>query len=93
MAKQNETRDDIVYVRVIADMKPKMQIMPKSIIWEDGREFAIDEIKDVRQVLVSGMGKECMAYFVEIRGSRRVLYLDRMMQWFIIRQSSKYYDI
>lgn len=78
--KQNEKH----FIRVIADMRPNLQIMPLKIVWEDGREFKVESVNDVRQILVSGLGEVAMAYFCVIKGVRRTIYLDRNMQWFVI---------
>ncbi len=90
--KNGQTKKEKHFVRVVADMRPNMQIMPLSIIWEDNRQFKIDDVKDVRQLVVSGLGEQCMAYFIEINKSRRVLYLDKNMQWFIVRPNPSNFD-
>lgn len=72
------------FLRVVADMRPKMQIMPIKIILDEGKEVKIDFVADVRQILVKDLGEQCMAYFCDIAGVRKVIFLDGEMQWFEI---------
>lgn len=41
--------DPKVYVGVKAQFKPDGKLLPFSIIWENGKEFEIDHIVDVRR--------------------------------------------
>ena len=38
-----------VTVRVLAEFNEQGQLLPRSITWEDGRQYSIDRILDVRQ--------------------------------------------
>lgn len=69
-------------IRVIADMRPNMQILPVALFDEDGRRLKIDDVMDIRRVLVKDLGEQCFAYFVVAGGSHRVIYLDKNNLWF-----------
>lgn len=70
------------YVRVVADMRPGRQIMPVFVYDEAGNRAKVDAVTDIRRVLVKNLGEQCYAYFLVAGGSRKVIYLDKQMQWF-----------
>ena len=37
-----------VYVEVVASFREDGLLLPKEIIWEDGRHFEIDRVSDIR---------------------------------------------
>lgn len=45
-------------VRVIADFSPSGLVTPRSIIWEDGRSFAIDEVTRRMETILPNGGHE-----------------------------------
>ena len=65
-------------------MRPSAQILPIKVIWEDGREFKIEQIISIKRNNIPSLGEECTAYYCVISGKRKVIYLDRDMQWFVI---------
>ena len=69
-------------IRVIVDMRPNMQIMPVAVFDDSGKRIKVDVVSDIRRVLVKDLGEQCFAYFLVAGGSRKVIYLDKNMQWF-----------
>ena len=76
---------EVLYLRVIADMNPERAIMPKKIIWSDGREFDIQKITDVRRGFIKMVGELCMKYYCLIDGNFRILCLNDDMKWFTLK--------
>ena len=37
-----------VYVKVTADFLPDKTILPRQIVWEDGRVYTVDRVRDIR---------------------------------------------
>ena len=73
-----------IFVRVLADMNPERTILPKKVVWSDGREFDVQKITDIRRGLVEQIDELCMKYFCLINGKFRVLYLGNDMRWFVL---------
>ena len=69
-------------VAVKALMKPTGQILPLSKIWEDGREFEIDKILDIRPRASTNGGGMGVRYSIRIIGKDRFLFLDGFI-WFV----------
>jgi len=63
-------------------MKWTGDIEPLSILWEDGREFFIDRILDVRQKASTKGGGMGIRYTVRIKEQEKYLYLDEYV-WFL----------
>ena len=82
-----------IYVKVNSDFDSTGYMVPKTIIWSDGRIFRIDAVKDFRpaSALMKGHGGDC--YTVVIRGEERHLFFEktndmftaRIGRWFIER--------
>lgn len=68
-------------IKVKAFMNPNGEIVPLSVIWDDGREFEIDRILDVRKA-PSKSGGFAIRYEVRISMQVRYLFLDEYV-WFI----------
>jgi len=69
-------------VTVVSKMKAEGGIIPLSLIWEDGREFTIDKVIDVRKKASTKGGGMGIRYTVRIKGNERFLFLDEYV-WFI----------
>ncbi len=79
------------YLRVIADMRPNAQIIPLKIVSDDGREFIIQNVFNIVRIIVEDIGEQCMAYYMVVGGKRKVIYLDKNMQWFVIWYNSTFF--
>lgn len=69
-------------VDVKAMMKQTGDIIPLSIIWEDGREFLVDKVLDVRQRASTKGGGMGVRYLIRISGVEKFLFLDGFT-WFV----------
>lgn len=67
-----------VYAKMTTDGTPK----PISIIWEDGREFSIDRILDIRKRASTKGGGAGLRYLVKIKNQEKYLFLNQD-KWFI----------
>lgn len=70
------------YVNVYAVFDTLGQIMPRAIIWEDGRKFPVDRVLQVEKRASLRSGGAGLRYLVIIAGHRRYLYLEET-KWFV----------
>ena len=71
-----------VTVRVLAEFDEQGQLLPRSVTWEDGRQYAIDRILDVRQAASLKVGGSGLRYTCRIRGQAVYLFRDDN-RWFM----------
>lgn len=64
-----------IYVKVNSDFDATGVLVPRCIIWNDGRAFPIDEVRDFCPAARSGHPGDC--YTVLIRGEERFLFFER----------------
>lgn len=77
------------YVGVNADFSPEGVMMPRKIIWEDGREFCIDRVLSVQRRASLRAGGAGMRYQCMIQGSPVSLYYEENGLWFVERKVPK----
>ena len=67
-----------IYVKVNSDFDSLGSVTPRSIIWQDGRTFRIDAVRDFRPAssLEPGCSGDC--YTVIINGEERYLFFERI---------------
>ena len=76
-----------IYVKVNTDFDLTGYMVPRSIIWSDGRIFTIDAVRDFRpaSTLEKERGGDC--YTVVIRGEEKLLFFEmfasRVGRWFV----------
>lgn len=70
------------YVNVFAVFDTLGQIMPRAVLWEDGRRFPIDRVKSIERRASLRSGGAGLRYHVIICGQERYLYLEET-RWFI----------
>ena len=83
-----------VYVAVRASFDDEGTLIPTSITWEDGREFEIDRVTDVRQAAAMKAGGQGDRYTVWINGQQSYLFFERncslagnnIGRWFVERR-------
>lgn len=83
-----------VYVAVAARFDYEGNLVPTSITWEDGREFEIDRVTDVRQAAAMKAGGQGDRYTVWINGQQSYLFFERncslagnnIGRWFVERR-------
>ncbi len=83
-----------IYVKVSSDFDSTGYMQPKTITWDDGRTFIIEEIKDFRPAGLTGCSGDC--YTVIIQGQEKHLFFERtdpsfsarFGRWFVERTNT-----
>ena len=69
------------YIDVVCLMS-RGKVLPKSVIWEDGRVFNVDKLVEVKKCASTKAGGVGVRYEVKILGKQKFLFLDEYT-WFI----------
>ena len=85
-----------VYVGVNAYFREDGTVLPRSVIWENGRTYEIDRVTDVRRAASERAGGMGDRYTVWIRGRMTYLFYERLPlhdgqeigRWFVERQGA-----
>ena len=72
-----------VYVTVTALFTEDGIMMPREIIWEDGRVYQIDRLTDCRRCASLKVGGVGLRYTCMIRGQQKYLYYEENGKWFL----------
>ena len=83
-----------VYVAVKVDFCEDGVMLPRKITWEDGREYEIDRVTDIRQAAAMRAGGQGDRYTVYINGKQSYLFFERSAnqtgnnigRWFVERK-------
>ena len=83
-----------VYVAVIASFTEEGNLSPRKLRWEDGREYLIDKVLDVRPAAALKAGGQGDRYTVLINGHPSYLFFERspnisgtnLGRWFVERK-------
>lgn len=78
------------YIEVIAKFGISGDIIPIKIIWDDGHEFEIDRILDIRPAASLKAGGAGIRYTCRIYGKERFLFLEES-RWFVEQDVGEYY--
>ena len=86
--------DDKIYVQVEAFFDINGEVVPKSIIWENGKIYTIDKILDVRNACSLHSGGSGTRYTIKIGGNVRYLFCEgqnvlshhEFCRWFISKE-------
>ena len=84
-----------VYVPVTVDFRADGVMLPRSITWEDGREYEIDKVTDIRQAAAMRAGGQGDRYTIRVQGKQSYLFFERVPtltgsvigRWFVERKS------
>lgn len=87
----NKALKTYVSVNVVFDEDGRM--LPREIIWIDGRRYEIDRIKDIKQAAAMRCGGQGDRYTIYVGGQERYLYFERncsltgnnIGKWFVER--------
>ncbi len=63
-------------------MKKEGSVLPEKIIWDDGREFIVDRVLDIRPAASTKGGGMGLRYLCRINSKERYLFLDDYI-WFV----------
>ncbi len=64
-----------VYVQVRSVCDATCYMLPRAIIWPDGRVFTIEDVRSIRPDAASGGLRNC--FTVMIRGQERTLFYEQ----------------
>jgi len=91
----NEIEPEIkVYVAVIAGFDQYGQMIPRQLIWEDGRTYTIDKVTDIRQASAMRAGGQGDRFTIWVNGKQSYLFFERSTnlsgnvigRWFVERK-------
>ncbi len=66
-----------VYVPVKVDFRADGIMLPRQITWEDGREYEIDKVTDIRQAAAMRAGGQGDRYTIYVQGKQSYLFFER----------------
>ena len=83
-----------VYVQVKVDFREDGIMLPRKITWEDGREYEIDRVSDIRQAAAMKAGGQGDRYTIYVQGKQSFLFFERspnltgnnIGRWFVERK-------
>ena len=83
-----------VYVEVMVAFDEEGRMLPKMLVWEDGRKYCIDRVTDIRQAAAMKAGGQGDRYTVIINGQQSHLFFERSTnlsgnvigRWFVERK-------
>ncbi len=84
-----------VYVDVRVDFRADGVMLPRKITWEDGREYGIDRVTDIRQAAAMRAGGQGDRYTIMVGGKQSYLFFERSAsvtgnnigRWFVERKA------
>ena len=71
------------YVDVNVEFTKEGNLIPRSIIWEDGTTYEIQKITDVRRVANLVVGAVGVRYTIYVDGYESHLYYGDNRRWFV----------
>lgn len=77
---------DKVYVDVVAKFSKDGRLVPKKITWEDGREYEIVSVKDIRRAASTKAGGVGQRYTCMVEGKEVHLFYEDNNLWFMERK-------
>lgn len=66
-----------VYVEVTASFRPDGVILPREIVWEDGRHYDIDRVSAICQAASIKVGGQGDRYTIIVNGKPKYLFFER----------------
>ena len=83
-----------VYVAVNVLFTEEGLMRPRSLVWEDGCEYAIDKVKDIRPAHAAKAGGQGDRYTIMVNGQERYIFFEHnpeyghkhVGRWFCERQ-------
>lgn len=71
-----------VFISVNADFTADGKVLPRSFVWDDGRNFEIDRIVDIRPAASLKAGGRGIRYTCRVCGKEAYLFLEES-RWFM----------
>lgn len=73
-----------IYVTTVVEFTPNGQIIPRHIVWSDGRKYSVDKIYSVKYAPANVGAEIPERYDCDFSGRRRFLYYeDSLKKWFV----------
>ena len=85
MEEKRYNNPDKIYISVKAVFYPDGGFKPVSLVWEDGREYAIDRVTDIRRAASLKAGGTGIRYTCKVGGKQVYLFLEED-RWFMERK-------
>ena len=90
---QTEEKPIKVYVDVMASFNAEGAMMPQQLTWEDGTQYCIDRVSDIRQAAAMKAGGQGDRYTITVNGKQSYLFFERnasikgnnIGRWFVER--------
>lgn len=79
--------DDKVYVEVDAKFTPDGQLRSLQVIWEDGRKFEIQRVKQCVRAASRKVGGVGLRFTCIIAGGEHYLFYEENYRWFMERRT------
>ena len=84
------------YVEVLVEFAPDGTMLPRILVWEDGRRYEIDKIKAIQPAPALKAGGQGDRYTILIEWQERFLFFEhnadygneRVGKWFVERRVS-----
>ena len=83
MNDMEHEKNNKIYVEVCALFTADGRMFPLAIIWEDGRRYRIDEVRDCRRAASLRAGGTGLRYTCRICGGDHYLYYEENNRWFV----------
>jgi hypothetical protein len=83
------SNDVKIYVDVMEKRTKDGRLIPISFVWEDGSEYDIDKVLDVRNAASLKAGGAGVRYTVKVRKKETFIYLEEdggVLRWFMERK-------
>lgn len=89
-------RNPKVYVQVRVDFDEAGRMLPRVLIWEDGLQYEIDRVTDIKQAAAMKCGGQGDRYTIWVKGKMSYLYFERncsltgnnIGRWFVERRGA-----
>ena len=83
-----------VYVSVVVDFSSEGVMLPRTIVWEDGKKYDVDRVIDIRPAYAAKARGQGDRYTIKVNGERTYLYFVRSTnlsgnvigRWFVERK-------
>lgn len=78
--------DSKVYVDVLESRLKDGSIIPRSFVWEDGREYTVDKVLDIRPAASLKAGGAGQRYTIKVGGRETFMFLEEergVSKWFM----------
>jgi hypothetical protein len=71
-----------VFIRVLAEFDEQGRLWPRSLTWEDGRQYAIDRVLEICPAVSMKVGGSGIRYTCRIHGRQIFLFQDEN-RWYL----------